>query len=111
MRKILFIILFALIAVLAHSQTRQAPMFVPKEGFVPDATTAQIIAEAVLIPIYGKETVLSERPFKAILKGNFWIITGSVRCEAPTGAVCPGGAAEVKISKKSGQILSVSHYQ
>jgi len=85
---------------------------VPKGGFVPDATTAEAIAEAVLVPIYGKEVITSERPFKATLKGEIWIVKGSVPCiAAPPGASCPGGAAEVHVSKRSGLISFMTHSQ
>jgi len=46
--------------------------FIPKDGFVPDAKTAVAIAEAVLIPIYGKEQINSEKPLKANLKDGIW---------------------------------------
>ena len=85
--------------------------FVPKEGFVPNETVALAIAEAVLIPVYGKSVIDSERPFKAALKSNIWTITGSVPCDGPPGAVCPGGAAELRISKRTGRILFMTHYQ
>jgi NTF2 fold immunity protein len=39
------------------------------------------IAEAVLVPVYGKDVVRSERPFHAVLKGNLWIVTGTAPCE------------------------------
>jgi hypothetical protein len=84
--------------------------FIPKNGFVPDAATAVAIGEAVLKPVYGVDEILSERPFKAVLKGDQWIVTGSVPCNSP-GLPCPGGAAEVRISKKSGQILYMIHHQ
>jgi hypothetical protein len=84
--------------------------FIPKNGFVPDAATALAVAEAVLAPVYGKDKVLSEHPFKAILSGDKWIVTGSVPCDSPN-IPCPGGAAEVQISKKSGRILYMTHYQ
>lgn len=65
-----------------------------------------LIAEAVLTPVYGAEMVASERPFKATLRGTVWVVKGSVPCEHPSsGAVCPGGAAEVRIAKKTGQIF------
>ena len=109
------ILLFGAGVVLAYAQVRSAPTkagFIPMEGFVPSAEVAQAIAEAVLFPVYGKETIISERPFKATLKGDVWIITGSVPCDnPPPGAVCPGGAAEVRISKKTGQILYLTHSQ
>jgi hypothetical protein len=85
---------------------------VPKAGFVPDATTARNIAEAVLVPVYGKQAVAAERPFKATLKNDIWIITGSIPCEAaPKGASCPGGAAEVHISRKDGRVTFMTHSQ
>jgi NTF2 fold immunity protein of polymorphic toxin system component len=99
--------------VMAYSQMKPGKVgFIPKNGFVPSAEVAQAIAEAVLLPVYGKETVISERPFKATLHGGVWIITGSVPCDnPPPGAVCPGGSAEVRISKKTGQILHMTHSQ
>jgi hypothetical protein len=72
---------------------------------------AQAVAEAVLIPVYGKNTISGERPLKALLQGNIWVVTGTVLCDGPSGAICPGGAAEVKVSKKTGQILFMTHYQ
>jgi NTF2 fold immunity protein len=84
---------------------------VPKQGFVPNESVALAIAEAVLIPVYGKGVVDYERPFKAVLEGNVWTITGSVPCDGPRNAICPGGAAEVRISKRTGQILFMTHYQ
>jgi hypothetical protein len=95
----------------AFSQVNSARGFVPKDGFVPSATVALAIADAVLIPVYGKKVIDSERPFKAVLNGNVWTITGSVPCDGPPGAVCPGGAAEIRVSKRTGQILFMTHYQ
>jgi hypothetical protein len=101
--------------VLACSQTKPAPTqagFIPTEGFVPNSEVAQAIAEVVLFPAYGKEIIISERPFKAILTGDIWTVTGSVPCDnPPSGGVCPGGSAEVRISKKTGQILYMTHSQ
>jgi hypothetical protein len=83
---------------------------IPKDGFVPTADVALTIAEAVLVPAYGKDVVQSERPFHATLKGTLWIVTGTVPCKgAPAGAVCPGGNAEVRISKKTGRIIYMIH--
>ena len=77
---------------------------------MPTADVAIAIAEAVLVPVYGKNVVISERPFHAILKDHLWIVTGTVPCEgAPPGAVCPGGNAEVRISKKTGRIVYMMH--
>ena len=74
-----------------------------KDGYVPDAVTAIRIAEAVLAPLYGEEKIKSERPFKATLKKDVWIVEGSL----PEG--WKGGVAVVEISKKDGRIYRVSH--
>ena len=57
---------------------KAAKGYVPPDGFVPTAQTAIGVAEAVLIPVYGKDQIESERPFKATLNGNVWLVTGSV---------------------------------
>lgn len=84
--------------------------YVPHSGFVPTAAVAIQIAEAVLVPVYGSSVVTSERPFHAKLDGGVWIVKGTVPCAgAPPGAVCPGGNAEIWISKDDGKILYMIH--
>jgi hypothetical protein len=83
---------------------------IPKNGFVPTATVAVAIAEAVLIPVYGRKQIVSERPFKAELSGGVWDVNGSLHCDPPV-LPCPGGTAQVKISKITGEILFMTHYQ
>ena len=82
------------------------PFYVPKNGYVPDKVTAIKVAEAILVPIYGNE-VLKERPFKATLSGDRWIIEGSAN--HPKGEVFAGGVALIEIKKSSGEILKVIH--
>jgi hypothetical protein len=107
-----FIIVISLLAwATAYGQTPQERSFRPKEGFVPNAETAVKVAEAVLIPVYGEKRILDERPFKAKLSGDVWTVEGTVPCDGPPGVSCPGGAAEVRISKTSGQILFMMHYK
>lgn len=77
--------------------------YTPPRGFVPDGQTATLIAEAVLVPIYGADTVRSERPFTAQLHGDVWTVVGSM----PHGLV--GGVALIEISKVDGKILRVTH--
>jgi hypothetical protein len=83
----------------------------PKEGFVPDSDTAIKIAEAVLVPVYGKTKVDSEKPFTAGLKGNVWIVSGTLHCpnEIAGTIVCKGGVAEIEISKSDARVLSMGH--
>ena len=112
-----FILFLLAAALLSWSQTSgKRPAIpkdgvVPKEGFIPNAEVAVAVAEAVLVPVYGKQTALSERPYTAALHGNTWIIKGKVPCEGPPDAVCPGGAGEVWISKRTGEIRYMTHLQ
>jgi hypothetical protein len=102
----------AALAVIAYSQTEQkTPSFRPREGFVPNAETAVKVGEAVLMPVYGEERIVGERPFKATLQRDVWSVEGTLHCDGPPGATCPGGTAVVKISKTSGQILFMMHYK
>jgi NTF2 fold immunity protein len=92
----------------------QAQSYVPKDGFVPDSATAVKIAEAVLIPVYGKEKIESERPFKATLENGVWTVNGTLYCPDGKGGVtkdCFGGTAEVKLSKADGRVLRMIHYK
>jgi len=77
----------------------------PSKGYVPDAATAIKIAEAVWIPIYGKETLKDERPFTADLVNGIWIVKGTL----PKG--WKGGTAYAEISKETGCILKVTHFK
>jgi NTF2 fold immunity protein len=103
------VIMLAMALVAAGSLTAGGPCFDSKKGCVPDAETAVKIAEAVLIPVYGQQQILSERPFKATLDRSTWTVEGSVPCNGPPGAPCPGGAAIVKISKATGRIIHMTH--
>ena len=63
---------------------------------------SDLIAEAVLAPVYVEKHIESERPFTATLKNGVWTVTGTLRCpdgKGGTTMVCAGGVAEVRISK------------
>jgi hypothetical protein len=87
----------------------------PADGFVPNSETAVKIAEAVLIPVYGRNKIESEQPFSAALKGNTWTVDGTLYCPDGKGGRttvhCKGGVAIVEIAKADGRILSMWHYR
>src|ERR1035441_4589826 len=90
----------------------QSQSYSPPNGYVPDATTAVKIAEAVIIPVYGRVKIESERPFKATLQGDTWTVEGTFRCPDGTGGItteCAGGVAIVKLSKTNARIISMIH--
>lgn len=78
--------------------------YMPSEGYVPDAKTAKLIAEAIWIPIYSEKQIESEKPFKAVLKNDIWIVEGTYHSKAYFG-----GTAYIRISKKDGRILQCLH--
>lgn len=88
--------------------------YVPKQGYVPNSTTAVKIAEAVLIPVYGATKIASERPFTATLKAGIWTVQGTLHCPDGKGGTttrCVGGVAVVKLSKADARVLSMIHYK
>jgi hypothetical protein len=107
-RRILAIPLFFIVSIATYAQSSRDASMRPKDGFVPDAKTAERIAEAVLIPVYGAEQISRERPFKAARRGDVWTVTGTLNCGAPQ---CVGGTAVVEISKTSGAIISMVHFK
>jgi len=103
-------LLTVLFAAVATCQTDVG--YVPKAGCVPDSETAVKIAEAVLVPVYGKTQIESERPFTAKLKDDVWTVGGTLRCPDGKGGVttlCDGGVAVVKISKNDARVLYMIH--
>ncbi len=82
---------------------RAAQTYVPKNGFVPDKVTAVRVAEAILIPIYSEKQIALEHPFSAELKDGVWIVEGHL----PDGG--NGGVAEIRISKRTCEVISVIH--
>jgi hypothetical protein len=90
--------------VLFHGSVRAQDTFAPKNGFVPDSTTAIKIAVAVWSPIYGEAQIADEKPYHATLKDGVWTVTGSLH---PAYSV--GGVAFAEISQKDGKILRVIH--
>ena len=84
------------------SWTKGVPSIQPKNGFVPDDTTAIRIAEAVWDPIYGTPQISGERPFYAHLSQGVWTVTGTTH--DPNG-----GGAVIKLSQSDGRVLLVIH--
>ncbi|WP_073129766.1 NTF2 fold immunity protein [Chryseolinea serpens] len=74
------------------------------DGYISNAETAIKIAEAVWLPIYG-EGIYNKKPFKAELKDSIWVVEGTVSPDKL------GGAPYLRIQKKDGKILEVTHFQ
>ena len=90
-----------------HGLPRIVTKYDPREGYVPDQHTAIAVTEAIGVPFYGRELVEAERPYKAVLNGDVWIVKGTL----PRGDQIVGGTLTVQISKKDGRIIAMSHGQ
>lgn len=104
------------LATLALGQNRQSnAQKGPANGYVPDATTAVKIAEAVLIPVYGEKRIEAERPFHATLEGYVWNVESTLYCPDGTTSIpthmCKGGTALVRLSKTDARILFMMRYK
>jgi hypothetical protein len=80
--------------------------FRPPSGIVPDEKTAITIAEAVLVPIYGDQDIKAQKPFKVTLQNNIWLIEGALP-DPPE----PRGTFVLRLSKRDGKVLFLTHYQ
>jgi hypothetical protein len=102
MSKAISVVLLGLVA--SAGMGSQMHNYVPKNGYVPDEKTAVAVAQAVLTPIYGEAKLAQEKPFHAVLDDkDVWTVEGSL----PAGQV--GGVAMVRLSRRDGHILSVTH--
>jgi len=77
----------------------------PTGGYVPNAEVARRVAIEFLIPIYGNDEVRQEMPYSAILKGDVWIVRGTVK-DLPS-VVHFGHPLEIWISRSTGQVMRV----
>jgi hypothetical protein len=77
----------------------------PKDGFVPDESTAIKIAVAVWEPIYGRERIEQQKPYRAYLTDGIWTVTGTLDEDDAEF----GGVAYAEIAKADGRIIRVFH--
>jgi hypothetical protein len=106
MRKIYSLSLLSFISGIAASQNL-AESYRPGEGYVSSEKTAKMIAEAVLVPIYGIDEINKQKPFKVVLKGKNWIVEGST--PADRGIKFLGGHFTIHIARSTGEITHLSH--
>jgi hypothetical protein len=90
--------------VFVRRQIKGTHSFTPKNGYVPDKETAVAIAYAVAIPVYGKDQVESEKPFRAELESEKWTVLGTLDKRWTSG-----GTVIVQIDKATGQIVYLNH--
>jgi hypothetical protein len=105
MNKLLFTLLawFFVTAASFGADEQKPHSATPKDGFVPNEETAIQIAVVVWTPIYGKENIERQKPYKAWLKDGVWHVAGNL----PKNMA--GGVAIAEIQKSDAKILRVRH--
>ncbi len=78
----------------------------PPRGVLANEEAAVKVAESILVGVYG-EKVLQQKPFRAKLDGEFWIIEGTLHCLK--GSICKGGVATIELNKRDSQVRKVTH--
>jgi hypothetical protein len=109
MKKTILIVVFTIFSIFflvgddfMESLPQEIIGYIPPDGFVPNQETAIKIAEAIWLPIYGRE-VLQQKPYYAKLIDNkIWIVEGTLKRRV-------GGTAYIEIDKYTGTILKVTH--
>jgi hypothetical protein len=91
---------YALLLMLTSFALAQAP--VPPNGYVPTAETAIQIARVVLEPLIGKSGLKTQEPFHAELHDDAWEVLGRW---PPKPEVRGGGGVDMRINKKTGEII------
>jgi hypothetical protein len=95
----------AVVVLCAFSAQAQNPWKQPN-GLVPDKQTAIKIAEAILFPIYGEDTIKRERPYRVSLRDGCWYISGSM---PHSDEVMVGGTFFITISQWDGRVIQIGH--
>ena len=89
-----------------NAWTKHGKSYIPPNGFVPDRKTAFKVADAVLTAVYGEQQIAEERPLKiALVDKEIWMVWGTMDTRRL------GGTAVIKMSKRTGEVIFLSHAQ
>ena len=73
------------------------------DTLIKDKETAIQISEAILFKVYGKDNIVSQRPYETYFMDGYWIIGGTL----PKDML--GGTFLVIINSVNGQVIKLSH--
>lgn len=75
------------------------------DTLIKTPSTAIAIAEPLLFDVFGKEQILSEKPYEVYLIDGYWYLAGTI----PKG--WKGGGFEIILSAKDAKIIRLTHYK
>jgi hypothetical protein len=84
---------------LTNKTTRQILV----DKIIPDKQTAVAVAEDILFKIYGKDQIISEKPYNVDFVDGYWILSGTL----PEGYL--GGVFLIILSAKDGKVIKLTH--
>jgi hypothetical protein len=70
---------------------------------IKDSITAISVAEPILFGLYGKKTILSEKPYSIHHIDNYWMISGTL----PKGSL--GGTFLIIIDEMDCKVIRITH--
>jgi hypothetical protein len=73
------------------------------DTLIGDKETAIAVVEPILFKFYGKEEILSERPYETYFINGYWYICGTLLKEYK------GGTFEIIINSINGQVIKLAH--
>lgn len=84
-------------------------------GIVPDEATAKHMAMQAMLPVFGKDAIVNNQPFKAIqpkkepknYDGVDWVVEGTLQCPAAT-KLCQGSVLRAEINRWNGQVVRIT---
>jgi hypothetical protein len=78
----------------------EVPFYNP---LLPTKAVAIAVAEPLLFSIYGKETIIRQRPYEAYLINGFWYLAGTLPQDMD------GGTFELVVEAKNGRVVELTH--
>ena len=72
------------------------------DTLIPNKETAIELAELILFKVYGKDEIISERPYNVYQARGYWYIDGTLKTQF-------GGTFEIIFNSKDGQIIRLCH--
>ena len=94
-----------------------SPYLVKNRILIKDKKSLISVAEPILFDIYGKQTILKERPYEIYLFGDYWIMMGTmpkstIRKDSlgrTLITICNGGTFNIVINRKNCEVKVISH--
>ncbi len=73
------------------------------KDIVADSLSAVLIAKAAWYPLYGKDNIEKEKPYRVSQSRRYWYVEGTLK------EGCEGGTAHIIIRKTDGKVMMVWH--